>query len=94
MEKISDVKSCQEVFIDGISLSLEKQGYQYKKSKEAFIKSNDDHQFSVFIYMYRRVGFIEIETKAYYANKTIEKKLNKFMEMKNKVILKKDEKRK
>lgn len=75
MEKICNVKSCQEAFIDGISLSLEKQGYQYKKSKEAFINSYDDHQFSIFIYMYRRADFVEIETKAYYVNKTIEKKL-------------------
>lgn len=75
MEKINDVKSFQDAFIAGISLLLEKQGYQYKKSKEAFVKSNDDHQFSIFIYMYRRASFIEIETKAYYANKTIEKKL-------------------
>lgn len=77
MEKISDAKSFQDAFIDSISRYLENEGYRYKKSSGAFIKLNDGHQFSIFIYLYRRTGFIEIETKAYYANIAIEKKLKK-----------------
>ena len=75
MKEISDLKSFRDAFIGGISLFLEKEGYQYKKSKDVFIKLNDAHQFSIFIYMYRRAGFIEVETKVYYCNITIENKL-------------------
>ncbi|TCC99681.1 hypothetical protein [Pedobacter hiemivivus] len=75
MKEISDLKSFRDAFVGGISLSLEKEGYQYKKSKEVFTKLNNDHQFSIFIYMYRRAGFIEVETRVYYCNTTIEKKL-------------------
>lgn len=75
MEEITDLNSFRNAFIYGLSLSLDNKGYQYKKTKEVFIKLNDDHQFSVFIYAYRRSDFIEIETKAYYSNNAIEKKL-------------------
>lgn len=50
MEKINHIKSFRNAFIDAISLSLNKEGYQYKKSKEVFVKLNDDHQFSIFIW--------------------------------------------
>ena len=77
MNRFTDIKSFRSYFIEEISLTLNKVGYKYIKTKETFVANIDDHIFQIKVYMYKRSTFIEIETKVYYGNKKIETDLKK-----------------
>ncbi|EWH11453.1 hypothetical protein KLA_15690 [Cellulophaga geojensis KL-A] len=64
-----NIKEFNQVFIDRILGTISKQGFNYKKSRKVFECVNGEHLFFVFVYMYKRSTFIEIETKAFYGNK-------------------------
>ncbi|MFG0592210.1 hypothetical protein ACF8C4_13900 [Myroides odoratimimus] len=77
MNRFTDIKSFRSYFIEEISLTLNKVGYKYIKTKETFVANIDDHIFQIKVYMYKRSTFVEIETKVYYGNKKIETDLKK-----------------
>ncbi|MFV0505620.1 MAG: hypothetical protein ACK5L5_02755 [Bacteroidales bacterium] len=72
-----DIKIFKKIFTDSVQNSISEQGYVYKKSKEVFENIDDKHFLSIYIYMYKRSTFIEIETKVFYGNKGITKELKK-----------------
>jgi len=82
-----DIKTFRESFAKKVLECINSKGYVYKSSREAFVKSEGEHQFYVFVYMYKRSTFIELETKAYYGNQLIENELkNVGVNMQNKEI--------
>jgi len=82
-----DIKTFRESFAEKVLECINSKGYVYKSSKEAFVKSEREHQFYVFVYMYKRSAFIELETKAYYGNNIVESELKKTgIKMQNKEI--------
>jgi len=72
-----EIKIFRKNFTEKVLESINSKGYVYKSSKEAFVKSEGEHQFYVFVYMYKRSTFIELETKAYYGNNIVERELIK-----------------
>jgi hypothetical protein len=82
-----DIKIFRENFVEKVLETINNKGYDYKSRREVFVKSDGEHQFYVFIYMYKRNTFIELETKAYYGNKLIENELKAIdIKMQNKEI--------
>lgn len=70
-----NIKEFKQIFTDSVLDKLSKNGYRHKKSKEVFERVEGEHVFYLYVYMYRRTSFIEIETKAFYGNKKFTKEL-------------------
>ncbi len=69
------IKIFRQLFTDKVLEILSKQGYVYKKSREVFERVVDEHIYNIYVYMYKRSTFIEIETKVFYGNKAFIKEL-------------------
>ena len=70
-----DIKTFRKLFAEKILEQIGSEGFLYKSSRELFIKTEGNHQFFIFVYMYRRSTFIEIQTKIYYGDKSMNEKL-------------------
>lgn len=70
-----NIKEFKEVFTSKVLNKISKQGFSYKKSKDVFERIENEHIFYVYVYMYKRPTFIEVQTKAFYGNKKITKEL-------------------
>jgi len=72
-----DVKTFRKLFAEKVLSQIGSEGFLYKSSRELFIKTDREHQFFIFVYMYRRSLFIEIQTQVYYGDKSMNDKLKK-----------------
>lgn len=70
-----DIKTFRKLFAEKVLEQIGSEGFVYKSSRELFIKTEGNHQFFIFVYMYKRSTFIEIQTKIYYGDKLMNKKL-------------------
>ena len=70
-----DIKTFRKLFVEKVLEQIGSEGFLYKSSRELFIKAEGNHQFLIFVYMYRRSTFIEIQTKIYYGDKSMNEKL-------------------
>lgn len=70
-----DIKTFRKLFAEKVLEQIGSEGFVYKSSRELFIKTEGNHQFFIFVYMYRRSTFIEIQTKIYYGDKSMNEKL-------------------
>lgn len=72
-----DIKTFRKLFAEKVLEQIGSEGFLYKSSRELFIKTEGNHQFFIFVYMYRRSTFIEIQTSIYYGDKSMNDKLKK-----------------
>ena len=72
-----DVKTFRKLFAEKVLSQIGSEGFLYKSSRELFIKTDREHQFFIFVYMYGRSLFIEIQTQLYYGDKSMNDKLKK-----------------
>ena len=70
-----DIKTFRKLFAEKVLEQIGSEGFLYKSSRELFIKTEGNHQFFIFVYMYRRSTFIEIQTSIYYGDKSMNEKL-------------------
>lgn len=70
-----DIKTFRKLFAEKVLEQIGSEGFLYKSSRELFIKIEGNHQFFIFVYMYRRSTFIEIQTSIYYGDKSMNEKL-------------------
>lgn len=70
-----DIKTFRKLFAEKVLEQIGSEGFVYKSSRELFIKTEGNHQFFIFVYMYRRSTFIEIQTRIYYGDKSMNEKL-------------------
>lgn len=70
-----DIKTFRKLFAEKVLEQIGSEGFVYKSSRELFIKTEGNHHFFIFVYMYRRSTFIEIQTRIYYGDKLMNKKL-------------------
>lgn len=71
-----DIKTFRKVFAEKVLEHKGNEGFLYKTSRELFIKTEEKHQFYIFVYMYKRSAFIEIQTKIFYGDKSMNEGLN------------------
>ncbi|UTC68509.1 hypothetical protein E4O06_09245 [Treponema sp. OMZ 789] len=72
-----DIKTFRKLFAEKVLEQIGNEGFVYKSSRELFIKTEGKHQFFIFVYMYKRSTFIEIQTQIYYGDKSMNKELKK-----------------
>lgn len=70
-----DIKTFRKLFAEKVLEQIGSEGFVYKSSRELFVKTEGKHQFFIFVYMYRRSTFIEIQTAIYYGDKSMNEKL-------------------
>ncbi|WP_029410644.1 hypothetical protein [Treponema pedis] len=72
-----DIKTFRKLFTEKVLEHIGSEGFLYKSSRELFIKTESNHQFYIFVYMYKRSTFIEIQTQIYYGDKSMNEELKK-----------------
>jgi len=75
MKQADNIKDFRKIFFSDLSSTLAKEGFLYKSSKDLFERKVGEHIFHIYIYMYKRSAFIEVDTQIYYGNQLIEKEL-------------------
>lgn len=74
-DKTMKINEFRRLFAERVLQTISPQGYVYKKSREVFERIEGEHISYIYVYMYKRSTFIEIETRTFYANKAIAREL-------------------